>query len=67
MHIQIRPTKASACNDNGFAAICGAAAKPHDVLTAARSACGEIALLYVARGSTLLTSAPPQARVSAAA
>ena len=67
MHVQGRPSRAAACNDNGVVAICSPAAKPRDVLTAAHSVCRQVDLLYIAQGSMLLTASRPQWRASVAA
>jgi hypothetical protein len=59
--------KASACNDNGLAAVLGGrAVAPKGVLTAAARACEMVLLNYIARGSMIVMRADGRVIATAA-
>ncbi len=58
--------KASACNDNGTAAVLGGRVAPKGILTAAAKACELVLLSYVAQGSMIVMRADRRAFATAA-
>lgn len=53
-----KPTRSTACNDNGQAALLGGrSVAPLGVLTAATRVCERVLLSYVARGSMIVMRA----------